>query len=247
MSFPKKLNPDNLKDTLIEISYVQDVSQELLLGVALSILEPLGYRYLPVPNQKINIALANNQQVAFGWEGNGGGFFIKDDVRIQFVANQIIFNCLEDKYVGWDKYFQIISTAVGSLFDKKVAKSFTGVSIRYISEFKNIAIYQGIKGIIDFSATGLKLDNSILRLTDEADNLKAHVTLTNKAKRISHSPQGQHIIEASLIDITIYENFNPTSDLSILWGKLHQIHGRQKEIFFGLISSDFLNTLNPEY
>lgn len=247
MPFPQKLNPDKLKDTLIEISYAQGVPQELLLGVAWSILEPLGYRYLPVPIQNTNMALAGNQQVALGWEGNGGGFFIKDDVRIQFADQQIIFNCLEDKYVGWDKYFQVISDAVAGLFDKEVAKSFTRAGIRYISEFKNIAIYQGIKGVVDFSGAGLKLDNSILRLTDEADNLNACVTLTNKAKRISPSPQGQRIVEASLIDVTVYENFNPTSDLNILWGKLQQIHTRQKEIFFGLISSDFLSTLNPEY
>jgi uncharacterized protein (TIGR04255 family) len=247
MSFPKKLNPDNLKDTLVEIGYAQGVPQELLLGVASSILEPLGYHYLPVPNQNINIALANNQRVTFGWEGNSGGFFIKDDVRVQLVAHQIIFNCLEDKYVGWKKYFQIISDTVRSLFDKKAVGNFNRVSIRYISEFKNIAIYQGIKGVIEISETGLKLDNSILRLTDEAGDLKAYVTLTNKAKRISQTSQEQQIVEASLIDVNVYENFNPASDLTILWDKLQQIHIKQKEIFFGLISSDFLNTLNPEY
>jgi uncharacterized protein (TIGR04255 family) len=71
--------------------------------------------------------------------------------------------------------------------------------------------------------------------------------LTNKAKRISLSQQGQEIIEASLVDVSVYENFNPTLDLNILNNKLNQIHTKQKEIFFGLINSEFLNTLNPEY
>ncbi|MDR0603958.1 MAG: TIGR04255 family protein [Bacteroidales bacterium] len=247
MSLPRKLNPDNLKDTLVEIRYAQGIPQELILGFASSILEPLGYQYLPVPNQTINIALDINPQIAFGAGINSGGFFIKDDVRIQFISNQVVFNCMADKYAGWEKYFQIISDIISNLFDKKAIKDFNRVSVRYISEFKNIDIYRGIKGTVDLSNAGLKLDNSILRLVDESDNLKTYVTLTNKARRISASPQGQKIIEASLIDINVYENFNPVSDLNILINKLNQIHAKQKEVFFGLISDDFLNTLNPEY
>jgi uncharacterized protein (TIGR04255 family) len=247
MSLPKKLNPDNLKDTLVEIRYAQGIPQELMLGFASSILVPLDYQYLPVPNQNINIALNNNQQIAFGLGSNSGGFFIKDNIRIQFVANQIIFNCLADRYAGWEKYFQTISYITSVLFDKGAIRDFDRVSIRYISEFKNIDIYQGIKGTIDISNAGLKLDNSILRLVDESENLKTYVTLTNKARRISVSPQGQKIIEASLVDINIYENFNPVSDLNILKNKLNQIHTKQKEVFFGLINNDFLDKLNLEY
>jgi uncharacterized protein (TIGR04255 family) len=247
MSLPKKINPDNLKDTLVEVSYIRGVPQELMLGFVSSILEPLGYRYLPVPNPSINIALNNNQQIAFGVGNNNGGIFVGDNVRVQFTANQIVFNCLEDKYVGWEKYSQVILTIVRNLSEKNVAKDFNRVSIRYISEFESLDIYQAIKGIVDISSAGLKLDNSILKVVDESDNLKTHVTLTNKARRISKSQQGQKIIEASLIDINVYENFNPLSDLTVLMDKINQIHNRQKEIFFGLISDDFLNKLNPEY
>lgn len=244
MPLPQKLNPDNLKDTLVEIRYAQSVPQELLLGFVSSILEPLGYQYLPAPNQGINIALSSYQPIAVGLNG---GFFIKDNVRVHFVANLIVFNCLEDKYVGWRKYFQVISDTVRSLLDKKAVRDFSRVSIRYVSEFKNIDIYQGVNGTIDFSKAGLTLDNSILRLSDESGSLKTYVTLTNKAKRISQSSQEQQIVEASLFDVNVYENFNPVSDLSILWEKLTQIHARQKEVFFGLISPEFLKTLNPEY
>ena len=247
MLLPKKLNPDNLKDTLVEVRYMQGIPQELILGFVMSILGNLGYQYVAIPNQNINIELNNNQQIAFDLGNNNGGFFIKENVRIQFVPNCINFNCMVDKYIGWEKYFQIISEIISNLFEKKVIKNFNRIGIRYISEFKNIDIYQGIKGTIDTSKTGLKLDNSILRLFDETDNLKTYVTLTNKAKRISLSPQGQKIIEASLIDVNVYENFNPISDLNILWEKLNQIHIKEKEVFFGLISTDFLETLNPEY
>ena len=247
MLLPKKLNPNNLKDTLIEIRYLQGIQQELMLGFVANVLVPLGYQYIAAPNQNINIAFNNNQQIAFGMGNSNGGFFINDDIRIQFVANQIIFNCMADKYVGWEKYFQIISDVIRNLFDKNAIKNFNRVGIRYISEFIDIDIYQKIKGTIDISNTGLKLDNSILRLADESDNLKTYVVLTNKAKRISQTPQGQKIIEASLVDVNVYESFNPVSDLDVLNNKLNQIHAKEKEVFFGLINDEFLKTLNPEY
>jgi len=247
MLLPKKLNPDNLKDTLVEIRYLQGIPQELMLGFVSSILGPLGYQYIAAPNQNINIALNNNQQIAFGIGNSSGGFFINDDIRIQFITNQIIFNCFADKYVGWEKYSQIISNIISNLFNQHAVENFNRVGIRYISEFKNIDIYQGIKGTVDISKAGLKLDDSILRLVDDSNNLKTYVTVTNKAKRISLSPQGQEIIEASLVDVSVYENFNPVSDLDVLRNKLNQIHTKEKEVFFGLINDEFLNTLNPEY
>jgi uncharacterized protein (TIGR04255 family) len=246
MLLQKKINPDYLKDTLVEIRYAHGIVQELALGYMAIILEPLGYRYLPAPDPN-NVSENGNPQVVFGGGIVPGGFFVKDDVRIQVNAGQIIFNCMADKYVGWSKYFQIICDTVEKLFERKVAGGFNRVNVRYISEFKNIDIYQGIKGAIDISGTGLKLDNSILRLADESGSFKTYVTLTNKAKRISQSLQGQQIIEASLVDVNVYENFNPVTDLNILFNKLNQIHAKQKEIFFGLINNDFLNTLNPEY
>ena len=247
MVLPRKLNPDNLKDTIVEVGYVQKIPHELMLGFVSSIIKPLGYQYIAAPNQNINIAFNNNQQIAFGFGNNNSGFFIKDNVRIQFTTNQIGFNCMADKYVGWEKYSQIISDIINTLFNENTIKDFNRVGIRYISEFRNIDIYQGIKGAIDVSKTGLKLDDSILRLVDESNNLKTYITLTNKAKRISLSQQGQEIIEASLVDVSVYENFNPTLDLNVLNSKLNQIHTKQKEIFFGLINDEFLNALNPEY
>ena len=246
MRLPKKITPDNLKDTLVEIRYAKDIVPELLPGLALGILKPMGFAYIPASNSNINI-LDNNQQIAFGIGAGNAGFFVKEHVRIHFNPNQIVFNCISDKYVGWEAYFEIITKVTGSLFDNGIIQSFSQLSIRYISEFKHIDIYQAIKGTIDVSNTGLKLDNSILRLTDESGNLKIFVTLTNKAKRISASLQGQQIIEASLIDINIYENFNPISDFDALKTKLNEVHLKQKEVFFGLINDEFLETLKPEY
>ena len=100
--FPKKLTPDNLKDTLVEIRFLSGIPQELILGSALSVLSPLGFKYVlastPNSNKDLSISLGDNQQIVLGFGGNGG-FFIKGDVRIQLAGNLIVQRDFEDEFV----------------------------------------------------------------------------------------------------------------------------------------------------
>jgi uncharacterized protein (TIGR04255 family) len=231
MTVPRKITPDYLKDTIVEIRYSSAVSSELMLGTVSNLLSPDGFTYTPDPN----IA------------GNGNGFFVKDKIRIQIPLpeNIIIFNCIEDNYIGWDLYVLEIISVIEKLSEAEIIKSFNRTSIRYISEFRNIEIFKNIKGAINVDESGLKLENAILRLTDETDNTKTFVTVTNKGKRVL--PQTREIINSSLVDINVFESFNPISDVNILKEKLEQLHRKQKETFFCLISDEFFQTLNPEY
>ncbi|MDR1883360.1 MAG: TIGR04255 family protein [Prevotella sp.] len=232
----------------MEIRYVSSIPRELMLGVALSSLAPIGFVYTPVPasnSSGFNISLGQNQQIAVGIGGNGGGFFTKDKIRIQLVDNLIVFNCVADNYVGWDLYFNEIVAVIEQLSTKQAIKFFNRIGIRYISEFKDVEIFKNLKGSIDVEKTGLNLRNAILRLTDESGNMKTFVTLTNKGKRIL--PQTQQIIDASLVDINVYENFDLISDINLLKVKLNTLHSKQKDTFFSLISDNFIQTLNPEY
>ncbi|GAP71888.1 hypothetical protein SAMD00024442_2_48 [Candidatus Symbiothrix dinenymphae] len=248
MQTPHKITPDCLKDTVVEIRYTSSIPRELTLGVAFGLLTPIGFVYNPVPPSNlsgVNISLGPNQQVAVGVGGNGGGFFTKGKIRIQLLDNQIKFNCIADNYVGWNSYIQAIMEVIEQLSTKQVIKNFNRIGIRYISEFKDIEIFKNLKGSIDVEKTGLNLGNAILRLTDESENMKTFITLTNKGKK--RLPQTQQIIDASLVDINVYENFDLISDVNMLKAKLNTLHSKQKDTFFSLISDNFIQTLNPKY
>ena len=248
MHIPKKITPDYLKDTIVEIRCSVNIPKVLIPGYLLNILAPSGFSYVPVPISPgasgVNISLGPNQQVGIDI-GGGTGFYQRDKIRIQIMDNLIIFNCLEDNYIGWDSYLETIQEVIIILQEKNFTKSFNRVSVRYISEFKNIEIYKNMRGAINFENIGLNLENSMLRLVDESQNIKTFVVLTNKGKMVkAHTGD---MVEASLVDINVFENFNPTSDINILTEKLNDTHSKQKEVFFGLISESFLTALNPEY
>jgi uncharacterized protein (TIGR04255 family) len=246
MPIPSKITPDHLKDTIVEIRFDSAIPLDLLAGTAHALLIPLEFIYTPAPDNNISFGLGQNQQISIGLNApNKSGFFIKDSIRIQFISNVIAFNCLIDKYVGWTVYSQTIKAVLKEFVEKKLIKSFNRISIRYISEFENVEILRNINGEINICDTGLGLKDSILRLTKDVDNIKTFVTLTNSTKKII--PKENKISEVSLVDINVFETLPLNSQIDILEEKLERVHLLQKEVFFGLISDNFLRSLNPEY
>jgi uncharacterized protein (TIGR04255 family) len=246
MSIPSKITPDHLKDTIVEIRFESAIPLDLLAGTALALLSPLGFVYTPAPDNNISFGVGQNQQISIGLNSpNKSGFYIKDSIRIQFISNIISFNCLVDKYVGWTVYSQAIKEVLNLFVEKGLIKSFNRISVRYISEFDGIDIFQNIKGQISINDTGLGVKDSILRLSKDIDNTKTFVTLTNSVKKVI--PTTNQALEVSLIDINVFETLPQNSTIDIFEDKLERVHLLQKQVFFNLISDSFLESLNPEY
>ena len=45
MQIPKSIDPDFLKDTIVEIRYLSDLPYEVLIGIAYKILKNIGFDY----------------------------------------------------------------------------------------------------------------------------------------------------------------------------------------------------------
>ncbi len=225
MAIPKKITPDHLKETIVEVRFASGAPLDLFAGVALSLLKPLGYAYNPVPNSNT-------------------GFFIKDCIRVQFAGNVINFNCFEDQYVGWDSYFLSIKEVVETFVSNNFIKSFDRVSIRYISEFENTELFSNIKGCFNIDAdTGFTLQDSIVRLTKDSGKAKVFMTLTNKTK----VQKNNRFIDVSLFDINAFVTLPQGSGMKELEEGLQEAHKEQKEAFFNTITEEFKESLNAEY
>lgn len=247
MAIPTKITPDNLKDTIVEIRFDSGFPLDLMPGIALTLLSPLGFTYAPIQNPNIALGMGQGQQISIGLgDQNRSGFFVKESIRIQFIGNVIAFNCFEGKYLGWDKYSKTIKEVINLFISKGFIKSFDRVVIRYISEFRNIDILSNIRGCfgLDETQAGLSLQNSIVRLAKEDSNIKIFLTFTNRTKK--GLPDGS-TIEVSLFDVNVFENLAPNSDFNSMVKSLENVHLKQKETFFETITDDFKNSLNPEY
>lgn len=234
MKIPKKITPDHLKDTVVEVRFDTSVSLDLLAGMASSILKKAGFSYTPLNPNSSSESLNLNKATYLS------GFFDRDLVKIQFVDNEIAFNCFADKYPGWKNYSKTIKEILTLLVNEKAIDTFNRIAFRYISEFENVDIFDNVRGNIDLKDTGINLKNSILRLTKDIDNVKIFITTANPINAKTGMPN-------SIVDINVFENLPKDAGIKILEEELDKIHLLQKETFFNFVSESFIQTLNPEY
>lgn len=246
MDLPKRIQPDNLVETIVEIRMNPICAPELWAGMISGHIQQLGYKYIPAP--QVSVRLDKNGKMAVsiesGKENTVQGIFIKDNLRFVMQSNSLSFNCNLGHYVGWDIYQKEIQDVIAAIQKCGIAKDFNRVQIRYISEYQNIDIINHIKGTISIDGEIGVFKNQEIKLNRTDGNMKVFVSLVNMTKR--KSVNGKECM-SSLFDVNIYENFDASDSVDFIIELLNKIHKVEKETFFGLLKSDFIKSLNPEY
>lgn len=234
MSIPKKITPNNLIDTIVEIRFLPDVAIELFPGVLDQIFE--NYEYISNIQSQKTVKLNPQNKLTFGL--SPVGFFSNDEVKIQINEGAIIFNNINE-YIGWEKYYQHIEEAIRGIEKINIIKKFTRIGLRYISKFEEINIFQNIKGTIDLNVNNKDMSNSTTRTEFFEDEKRIILNLSNLIQK-------QDAPNYSLFDIDVISELTEDNSESI-FKIIEQCHQKQKEVFFNLITDEFLKTLNPEY
>lgn len=246
MNLPKKIKPDNLVETIVEIRMNPICPPELWAGMLTARIQQLGYKYIQAP--QLSVRLDKNGKMSLSVESmkenTTQGIFIKDNLRFIMQGNNLSFNCNMGHYVGWDIYKAEIQSVIIAIQECGIAKEFNRVQIRYISEYQNIDIIDQIQGVINIECKTASFKNQEIKLNRIEDKMKVFVTLVNMTKR--KDVKGLERI-VSLFDINVYENFDTTDSVEQIMNLLNKIHKVEKETFFGLLKENFVKTLNPEY
>ncbi|SFN24889.1 TIGR04255 family protein [Salegentibacter flavus] len=242
MKIPIKIEPDRIKDALMQVFYSSDLSYEILIGYVHKTLTNNGFRYVTPFQEQSKI---NGQQINF----NPTHLFVgpNDQVKIQIHPNHsLTFNTISS-YIGWTKYRELIENVLRILIDANNINSFSRVGIRYISEFENIDILDKVKFGYDQSFPGTEIDTSTsnLKWRDEGYSISLNLT-SNLPVNITKEKQAP-ITSISLIDIDVIKQNFEIKDIGQLMKTIDDCHFKQKSVFFSLLNQDFLNELNPVY
>lgn len=250
MKLPKKITPDGIRESIVQIFYTSEIPFEPIVGYLYGVLGALGFRYTNRPLRQQKGVSGTNQQ-----ELNLGEliivpqhFFFDEKIKIQLHQNgSLIFNCINE-YIGWTEYFTFIKNVISTLIENKIIVSSTGIGIRYISEFPNIDILEKIK--FSFEIEGLKneISNGNFRIEWENTPHRIIANIGSKLPIPSIIESSDVRIEyVSLIDLDIIVRNFETSNNDELFEIIDSTHTKQKVIFFSLLREEFLKTLRPEY
>lgn len=222
MKLPRKINPDNLIESIVEIRMNPITAQELWAGKLFQSIGMLGWSYVPTPK--------TNSSTPFY------GLFIKDDLRFTIQENGIVFNCSLKKYIGWERYRTEIKNVIEKIKMLSLIDYIDRIQIRYISEFKNVDLKDCVSN--DIISCKDKFRCQIVKLEKSEGDTKVFIQLTNSRRNGTSS---------SFFDVNVFESFERTDSIEKAMKALDDAHVKEKETFFELLDKSFLQNLNPEY
>ena len=219
----KKITPDNLIQTIVEIRFDinENIPSEAIFGMLYNILKD---RY---PNSSKSDILQipeiiRNSDPTLRFQAHQTLF--NDEVVVGISPSVVSFNC-NKKYIGWERYYPIMQDEFKNIIDLKILKSIFRVGLRYISFFENYPnIFNYINMKLQFVNTTYNLEKTNIRTNISLDDYMSSIRISDKMKLQK---------DAEILDGSLDKH-------------LENVHIKQKELFQNLLG-DFINNFNPEY
>lgn len=228
-----EINPNILKEAIVEVRFISDYRYETLLGLFFDLFETNGYNVEESEKNDINLSF-ENKIIPITLSPS----FTKDDFRIKLTPRNFVFNIIGE-YPLWPIFFQKIKEALNIIFSSKLINSFNRVGVRYVNMVENENIFnkiqQSIRVKIDNYTTKSTKINTVIHGVDYIANLNIGNDFKVKNKSVS------------LVDIdVIFESKTSLNNDELIF-KIDQLHSREKEIFLSILRPDYLNSLNPKF
>lgn len=245
MRIPRKITPDGLTDAVIAVRYTPtSIPPEALFGDVYRVLRREGFTYVP-PERR---AMPNQLEPRYE-------FFSEAGVLVDVKPGLLWFNGVlpatvidglpeSGRYIGWEAYRRILTAVLEPLLVEGVLPGYTAVTVRYINilpwkplaqQLRNAPQLPTPEGIDELPVFEYRLN-----WPPTPDGFRVRLRLTDKLPGLRSADKG------TMFDVEITHQ-QAGSSFSDLMQALDATHQKQKEVFFGLLSPDFLSTLQPEY
>lgn len=243
MKYPKTIEPCPIVEAIIEIRYDSDFPGDAIFGSIYALLD-LRKDFPRVEQQPITQIpeLVRNQDENLKYQTCY--VLSRDDaLQLRIGPHSIVFACI-NKYVGWNTFFAFASDYVKNLLKINTFKRIERIGLRYVNLFQfsilpktNLKVSMPSGEIVDDSLT--------MRIEKKDAPFVKIVQVSNTVGIQSPSFNGA----GSLIDIDCISPNSiapPFNEKSIL-DTIDIMHSQEKELFFQLLTADFIKSLNPKY
>jgi len=246
MHLPKKISPDNIREAVVEVKYLSNLPFEVLVGLFFNTLDNT-YTYTNKPLQPPAITPSfYGQEITF--KIGNLSLFYNNKISIQVSPNVFVFSSL-NQYIGWDDYFPEIKKALSQFENSNQIKKWTRVGVRYISEYAKRDLKDCIKFNFSFGLPQVQSETTAFRSEFNYNNSRVILNLNNRVPVIKQklSNKQPEIIPTSIIDIDVIKDNLEISNLEELLNVINDNHTNEKEVYFGMLTNEYLNSLNPQY
>ena len=248
MPLPKRITPDSIIDATVEVKYLSNLPFELLVGFFFSALDD-SYHYTSRAMQPNLPALPFTQGSGITFNMGVQPLFYNDHISIRLAPNTVIFGCLNNKYIGWDVYRVEIEKVLKAFEGTGHISKWVRIGIRYITEYLNKDLKECTKFTFTFGLPDVRSSSTTFRSEFPYKAVKAILTLNNQMPSIRQQASSStvQIVQTSVIDLDVIREPLDIAGVGDLMNVVNATHEIEKELFFNLLTEEFLKTLNPEY
>ena len=238
---PLYLENDGLKDSIVSFSYRERYDADYMLDYLFSELKKRESKVITRVPQRTKIRTAR------GMYSLTESYFLTDGTyRVMVTEEKMSFNIVAN-YHGWSRYTDFIYVCLDIM--KELINGITDIEIRYISAFERVSIFDNLQGVIKLDKyprfEGSEFNFRFMIGGYPSKKIvvsKAIVRLKNLVNRTKDD------IPASIVDIQLTSDVtavNQSADTVRV--NLEHIHQQEKNIFYSLLSQDFIKSLKPHY
>jgi uncharacterized protein (TIGR04255 family) len=231
LKLPKKISPNPLISSTIEVRFSSDISSEEAVEAITKVLQNdfPQLKKRDIPEKK---GIPELEYLA--------KYILSNDDYHIFIDNNIIAFENIGEYHLWDNYYPIVKENLLKISEVIPINEIKGIGLRYISFFKYIeTLSECFNFKFESPLPNYKLENEFFRTQLCKDDININLHLVKNAKVIKNDIQN----EGTLIDIDVTQYSNLPSYIGDeLFDTIKILHKEEKELFFTILKKDFLTT-----
>ncbi|PKL84819.1 MAG: TIGR04255 family protein [Ignavibacteriae bacterium HGW-Ignavibacteriae-1] len=234
MNLPKTIKPCPIIDASVEIRFIPKINQNAVFGLIYQVLQDEFATVESLPILQLpEIVRSSDPNFKFKPLYKTSN----NDYVVQIGPNVLTISSFPN-YVGWDKFSKKIFEILHKVETIDIIDRIERLGLRYINFFED-NIFDNIHLKVRLGSQVILNKNTVVRTEIEHGDFNSTLQIANNG--INNNRLG------SIIDIDAFtsmelDKFFINKEIIINKG-----HAYEKELFFSLITDDFLKTLNPIY
>jgi len=240
---PSKLKHDTILEAIFELRFEPALPNEAVFGAVYPIVMGMfrDWQYIPLPPSQLPDVIRNND-IQFKYQPIHR---LQGKCLSVNIGPRVVSFSVTKPYIGWSEWKSIILNVLNKIYDGKVIRYVERTGLRYIN-----FIEQDVFPLINVTLEIIGCDvvtpiaTAVRTEIKEEEYLKI-LQLTNNAS----IPENGQAKKGSLIDIDVVRNREIPDNafkknLEIILDKSHTV---EKQLFFDILKTEFLNELGPIY
>lgn len=237
----KKLNPCPIIEATLELRFQTQLPPDAVVGVLYNIFQeesaPVALFPLPISQIPVEIRL------------NDPNLRYKPTHKLQvsgfdaLVGSNVLMLSISGEYKGWDNFKEHIAMFIEKIKQTSIMSTITYLGLRYLNFFNN-DIFEKINMLIG-SSDFPRGNPSVFKTEYKKEG---HVEVLQITSGI-HLKNATIDADGSLIDITsvLAQNHLQGVNLANINDKIDSAHTAVEQLFYALLSEEYIQSLNPGY